>query len=384
MKTETVAGQPSWRIENDTVSASVTHLGGMIAPVEFQSDPARPVSPYYVSPWQGETPPPEEPVLAPLRGDFFCLPFGAESTVNGRRYVTHGDTATRQWELVEDESGKTGETTTLTVRMRSAAPAGEVIKRISLRNGDPVVYNAHELTGFGVRAPLGHHATLAADPDAPLKITTSPIRFGMTAPGPEEPYGGGEYSALLPASEFSSLESVPTRWKNIPDTDCSIFPAREGFVDIMAVFQRHPESGEPTWVAAVSRNARFLWFSLKDPTVLPTTVLWMENLGRHQPPWNGRNRCIGLEDVCGYFAQGLAESVETNALSERGIPTVIELTPDRKREIRYIQGAAPIPEGFGSVASATFKDDRVVFSSPEGATVDVPVRWSYLFGEDPT
>ena len=57
----------------------------------------------------------------------------------------------------------------------------------------------------------------------------------------------------------------------------------------------------------------FLWFSLKDPAVLPMTMLWMENHGRHFPPWNGRNCCLGLEDLCGYFAGGYAPSVRAKA-----------------------------------------------------------------------
>lgn len=227
---------------------------------------------------------------------------------------------------------------------------------------------------------MGHHATLAADPGEPMNISTSAIAYAQTAPAPAEPYSGGEYYALLPVTEFSRLDAVPTRWKIPSETDCSVFPNRTGFVDIAAVFQQTPrDENVPTWVAAVHRNKRYLWFSLKDPRVLPATVIWMENCGRHQPPWNGRNRCIGLEDVCAYFANGVGESVTPNALNDRGIPTAVALGPDVPTEIRYIQGAVPVPRGFERVEEVRFSDRAAVFLSTGGASVEVPVRARFLF-----
>ena len=79
VKSEIMASQPCWLIENGTVRLAITQLGAHMAPVTFCLDSNRPIQPYYISPWQDEKPLIEEPVLVPLRGDFFCLPFGSNS-----------------------------------------------------------------------------------------------------------------------------------------------------------------------------------------------------------------------------------------------------------------------------------------------------------------
>jgi hypothetical protein len=75
----------------------------------------------------------------------------------------------------------------------------------------------------------------------------------------------------------------------------------------------------PAWVAATNAEAGYVWFSLKDPAVLRTTVFWIENHGRHGHPWNGRNNCLGLEDVTAHFADGLAASTRDNVLTKEGV-----------------------------------------------------------------
>src|SRR5437763_1408689 len=69
--------QPSLILSTPQVELAVTKLGGQLSPVTFYRDSSKPVQPYYISPWQDE---PAKampvPVLVPLRGDFFCMPFG--------------------------------------------------------------------------------------------------------------------------------------------------------------------------------------------------------------------------------------------------------------------------------------------------------------------
>ena len=90
-KTRTVAAQPSWILATPQVEVALTQLGGHMAPVTFYRDSAQPVQPYHISPWQGEKHAYPVPVLVPLRGDFFCLPFGGNSdTVNGQKHPPHG------------------------------------------------------------------------------------------------------------------------------------------------------------------------------------------------------------------------------------------------------------------------------------------------------
>jgi len=127
---------------------------------------------------------------------------------------------------------------------------------------------------------------------------------------------------------------------------------------------------------------RSLWFALRDAAQLPQTTFWMSNGGRHAAPWNGINRCLGVEDGCAYFTFGLTRSAKRNELNKAGIPTTLTLRPDRPTRINHIQGMARIPNGFDRVKSAAFAPDAVLFTSWSGKKAEAPVRWSFLQAGD--
>ena len=376
LSTDTIASAPCWILRNDTVEVAVTHTGGHMAPVTFDRRSARPIRPYYINPWHGEELPIDEPVLPTLRGDFFCLPFGANAEPWRReRHVLHGEPATRPWKLVE--SGRAGPITSLTLTMATKARPGVVTKRLYLADGHNVVYLSHVLTGFSGAMPLGHHATLAV-PDSPggLRIATSRIRFGMTPPEPIDDPTIGHYQSFRPGRRFKGLSRVPLKWIDDRWADATAYPAREGFTDFLALF--NAAGPTPAWTTAVNTVGRYLWFSLKDPAVLPTTAVWASNKGRHSLPWCGRNRCLGLEDVCGYFAEGLAPSLRRNILRDAGIHTAVKLSKRRPTVVNYIQGAVPVPRGFDRVRNARFAPGSVTFRSYSNETVTVPVDHAFL------
>lgn len=378
-------GQSSFLFANDTVELSVTELGGMTAPVTFTLDRGERVSPYYINPWQsdpdeGGAAAAEVPVLRPLRGDFFCLPFGADNSFDGEDHPPHGESASARW--TAGALTQSGELTTFSASLEYTACPGRVEKELMLRSGECTLYSAHTLTGFSGAYPLGHHATLSGDRGT-LSLSVKPFDLGRTSSGLPWYHAGGEYYALRPESRFNSLEEVPTIWRDEPTTDCSRFPNREGFVDIMAVYRRASAEAAPedrlSWTAAVNSREGWVWFSLKDAALLPATVFWMENRGRHQPPWNGRNRCIGLEDVCSCFADGRRRSIGPNPIAEAGIPTAVELSPQSPRVVRYIQAMAAVPDGFDTVAELIPRRSGVALVSRSGKKVEVPVGWEFLY-----
>ena len=85
-KIKTIASQPSWVIRNDSVELAITQLGGHLAPVTFFSGSGKEIQPYWIAPWANEKKkfPAEAAVLKPLRGDFFCMPFGANADDKAR------------------------------------------------------------------------------------------------------------------------------------------------------------------------------------------------------------------------------------------------------------------------------------------------------------
>ncbi len=381
-----VHAQPSYVLANDDIELAVTRLGGHMAPVTFARKSERPIQPYYVSPWQEEQladlP---AAVLVPLRGDFFCMPFGGNAdAVAGQLHPPHGESATAAWSLAGrrmDDDGTVGFTLTLDTRIRR----GRITKDLFLVPGQPVVYSRHRIEGFAGPTPLGHHATLAMPRgEGGLAVSVSPFRIGMTNPGVFSDPASREYQALATGGTFSDLSIVPSLFKEPEHVDCSRFPVRKGFTDLLAVVPDIERlAGRPAWTAAVDTTAGWVWFSIRDPSVLPLTVFWIENGGRRGRPWNGRNSCLGLEDVCGFFADGLAASVSPNLLTKQGVPTAMELSAERPTEIRYAQGAVRVPPGFDRVARIDFEPGRMRLVAAAGPTVDVPIRHEFVLGSHP-
>ena len=375
-----VHSQPSAILATKDVEVAVTTRGGHMAPVTFFRSSDRPVQPYSVSPWQDEAPlPMPAPVLVTLRGDFFCMPFGGNSAeVAGEKHPPHGEIVGELWEVVGTKQA--GDVSTLTMEIDTKVRKGRVIKELSLVDGQNAVYSRHTIEGFAGRAPLGHHATLAMpEKEGAVRIATSPIRFGMTCPGVFSDPKQREYQALLPGAKWTDLAKVPVAWKGAADADLTRLPGRYGYADLVQLVNESSEkTGGPAWTTATLPADGYLWFALKDPAVLTTTVFWMENHGRHGHPWNGRNNCLGIEDATAFFADGLAASVSDNLLSKEGIATAVTLTADKPTTVNYIQGVVRIPEGFENVKTLEFAPGEVTFVSTTGKRVTAPVRHEFL------
>jgi hypothetical protein len=367
-----VNSQPSWVIENDVVELAVTETGGHMAPVRFHRKSAKPVQPYYISPWQTERLKIDEPVLVPLRGDFFCLPFGGGKEPDGREHPAHGETASSRWNF--GALARKAGVTTLTLTMETKVRPGKVIKRLMLVDGHNAVYSQHSIEGFaGVSTP-GHHATLRLpETDGALRLATSPFAYGTTHPAAFADGAKGDYQSLAIGARVQDLRKVALRFKDARGpADMTSLPARTGYVDIMAIYKQ--PSLEPGWTAAVNQQEGYVWFSLKDSAVFPGTVIWLENRGRHGSPWNGRNRCLGLEDVCWYFEQ----SYEPNPVLSMGIPTAMNIKGTWPVTINYIQGAVPVPADFDIVRTLEFDPGTITLVASSGKRVRVSVQHEFL------
>ena len=372
-KTRTIHSQPSAILSTKEVEVAVTKLGGNMAPVTFFRDSVKPVQPYHISPWQDEKPVKmPAPVLVTLRGDFFCVPFGGNSdAVGGEKHPPHGEIVGDPWKVVGTK--KEGDVTTLTMAIDTKISKGHVTKELSLVDGQNVVYSRNTIEGFAGRAPLGHHATLAMpEKEGAVRIATSAIRFGMTCPSLFSDPKSREYQALLPGAKWNDLAKVPVAWKDAPDADLTSLPGRYGYADLVQLVN---EPVGPAWTTATFTEAGYMWFSLKDPAVLKTTVFWMEN---HGHPWNGRNNCLGLEDVTAFFADGLSASIKDNLLTKEGLDTALELSADKPTSVNYIQGVVKVPEGFDVVKAVEFKPGEVVFTSASGKTATAAVRHEFI------
>jgi hypothetical protein len=373
-----VYGQPSWRLASGEVEAFVTELGGHLGPVTFERK-GRKIRPYSVAPWAEEAASPGlPPVLHILRGDFFCMPFGGNATpFRGEKHPPHGETANSRWrfESLEKRQDRTG----LHLSLRTKARPGRVDKRIFLVEGHNNLYCHHLVSGMSGPMNIGHHAMLKF-PDEPGSglVSTSSFVFGQVLPGPFESAEQGGYSSLKPGAEFNSLESVPMA--NGEKADLSRFPARRGFEDLVMVVSDDKTS--LAWTAVTFPKQRFVWFALKDPSVLRETVLWLSNRGRHYPPWSGRHvGVMGLEEVTAFFHLGLAESSRPNSISDRGYPTSLRLDTRKPLVVNYIMGVAKIPAGFDRVASieALPGHQAIALHSASGKQAEARVDLEFIF-----
>ncbi len=378
---QTIHSQPSFTLQNDQVDLAVTRLGGHMAPVTFYRGGEAPVQPYYISPWQDENLPSfPAPILVPLRGDFFCLPFGGNGAkFNAEKHPPHGEISGSNWTFISKETA--AGVTTLTMTISPTVRPGKVTKKLSIIDGQNVVYSQNLIEGFAGNYPLGHHATLALpEKEGSVRIAVSPFRFGMIPPGYFSDPTGGEYQSFQPGQKFTDLAKVPMAWKGMADADGSSVPARLGFADLFQLVSERGEKlgGNPAWITATNTDARYVWFALKDPAILNSTVFWFENHGRHASPWKGRNRCIGLEDVTGCFADGLAASNAPNALTAEGVLTTVELRTDKPTSVNYIQGVAKVPANFQNVKTVEFAPGQITLVSTTGQRVTVPVRHEFI------
>lgn len=375
MKTTLVSGQPSWKFASDKVDAAITRMGGHLAPVSFHLG-RRVIQPFSVAPWATEklakgTP----PLLHSLRGDFFCAPFGGNETpYRSEKHPPHGEAANARWQFTALDETSRG--TTLHLSLKTRIRRGLIRKSIGLRHGHTALYCQHTLSGFSGPMNFGHHAMLRF-PDQPESghLSTSPIQFGQVLPTRFEDPAQGGYSSLQPGAVFRRLDRVPSIFGGA--VNVSRYPARRGFEDLLMVV--HAARGDLAWTAVAFPDEGYVWFSLKDPSVLQSTVLWISNGGRHYPPWNGRHvNVMGLEDVTSYFHCGLAESARKNPVNRRGYATALQLDPATPLVVNYIMGVAAIPRGFDRVQSIQPARGGITITSASGRSVRARVDVGFL------
>ncbi len=363
MEPSVIFGQPSISLETEEVRLAVALKGGHLGPVEFRFG-AESFKPLHVGPWVEEGLTDIPPILEVLRGDFFCMPFGANANPYGSEcYPVHGETANATWTLIGQEPAQ------LRFKLNTLVRPTTVVKEISCRPGQHAIYQRHEVIGEGPMS-FGHHAMLTFPEGVEGRISTSTFVYGQVYPFSFEVPAEGGYTSLQQGAHFSSLEEVPLATGGT--TDLTRYPAREGFEDLVQVFADHRES--LAWTACVFSNG-YLWISLRNSRTLTGTVMWHSNGGRHYHPWNGRHRrVIGLEDVTSFFHTGLAESAVPNEANNSGLVTCLDLPLD----IRTIMAAAQVPPGFDVVESVARTRTGVRLLSRSAITLDVQVDLDFL------
>ena len=358
----------SYPLANDLITLEVAETGAMLGGVTFDLGGRR-IAPMHTAPWADEELPDDvPPMLRTLRGDFLAAPFGENDLLEDEKWA-HGATANGRWLEIGRDDGR------LELELDGAVLGARVRATVEVRPGQPVVYQRHVFEGGRGRLPLGHHAMLGAR--SALRLSFAPWRWAGTPPSAIEVPPQGR-SALHYPQRIKDLEHAEV--VDGGSTDLTRFPVLENAEDLWMLAS--DEGVRLGWTAATCEAEGWVWFSLKDPRVLPSTVVWMSNGGRDYPPFSGRHRrVVGLEEVCANFHLGHRASLEGGAPGRAGIPTALELTRERPLVVAYLFGVAALPPGFGSVRELQADNGEIRMQDGAGHEVHVACDPSYVLAD---
>ena len=122
----------------------------------------------------------------------------------------------------------------------------------------------------------------------------------------------------------------------------------------------------------VMRNAEDdMLLVLKDPLMMPVTMLWLSNGARDFPPWNSRHTgVLGIEDGRAMGGQGLAASCAENVLTSMDVPTTLPL--GELHTIRHAMVSLPRPPGWSALSAVTLSGGTLTLREASGAEISVP------------
>lgn len=323
----------SFRVSRGGVAAQVDGFGCMVTPSFTLNGGV--VSPMYVAPWDGYT---GEPLLANLRGDFVCVPFGiapdsmADFPPGWRELepgITphpHGYAANSVWatERVDQSSAEL-------VLEYPPEDVVEVVRRTVTCEEQSVVIEDQITVRRDVALPLGLH------PIFRLPHEAGGVRLDL--PGCEVlatlPVATDASSILRPMALFADARAAPLREGGAVDlTRLPLAQTTEELVLLCNV-------AEPR-VSIENEIEGYRVVLEWESEHLRHCLLWISNKGRSFPPWNGRNLCLGVEPVTSAFDLGPAVSAADNPLAVRGIPTAVPLAAGRTLSLRHSLRLEPL------------------------------------------
>lgn len=346
------------RISARGISLDFIPRGGVLDALSV-TDAGQVIAPLHRAPWAEEEVAPDAPPHQRwLAGDFLAAPMGASER------GLHGLPANGDWQVVPSAPG-----------LVRAVLSGEVlgatvVKELSVADGHPFVYQRHLFIGGQGALPVANHAMVAVPNGA--KLSFSRKRWWETLAEPLETTRGrsrlayprrAEDAAEFPAAEGGSVNLHRYPWG----------AAHEDFVAGIE------DPASPLgWTAVVRPQEGDLYLSLRNPALLPMTMLWHSNGGRDYPPWAGRHRgCLGVEEGAALPMLGLSSRETPDPLTAAGQPGLVRLDPEGTVEVRHIIGCIAWPEG-QSVAAVMLDGDTLTVTGDWGAERKVPVRGSWL------
>ncbi|MFC3073515.1 hypothetical protein [Shinella pollutisoli] len=338
---------------------------GNIARLRFRWA-GRAIEPLYAAPWRDEAEAQHDPDLSPaerrLAGDFFCAPFGAAVDPG---VPAHGWTANSPWRLREHRPGH------MRLALERAVSGARITKSLALAGDAPLLYQEHRIDGGDGILPVSHHPMLHLSGRG--RFFTSKKRAVLT---PDEVFQPGRSRLAYPA-RASELTRVPgADGAPVDLTHWPIGTRNEDFVTLVEA-----PGAALGWSAVIREEEDDIVFFLKDPGVLPVTMLWFSNGGRDHAPWSGRVLGVtGVEDGCCAGPAGEAAARRENPVSAEGVATGLPLAEGRSHVVRHVTGAVPRPAGWTTIADIAVAGDRLTILDGAGRQMLLPWRRDFLKG----
>ena len=344
---------------------------GQLARIEIERE-GRIVAPFHRAPWVDQDEPVEgterAPHLARLSGDFFCAPFGLSDVEPS---PPHGWTANAPWS--PDGANPFAGGVTARFTLSRTVMGARVVKELTVRDGHPFVYQRHLFEGGDGDVPVASHAMVSLPEGG--RVSFSPKRWAETLDTPLEPDPTRGRSVLSYPTRSEDLTALAKADGGV--ADLTTYPLEEGHEDFATLVEA--EGSVLGWTAVARPSSGDLALALKNPAVLPVTMLWYSNGGRFYPPWNGRHRhVLGVEDGRSFSGFGHRASISPNRFNTAGIPTALRLDRDGVVEVRHVIGATPTPSGFSTVRDMRIKGSFVEVEDIDGTLLLLPFDGAFL------
>lgn len=311
---------------------TVQRYGAMVGPLTFVLPNGRLVSPLFLAPWVADDPANIHPgVIAHLRGEWPCVPFGVKPTTKGftTRWaetidavsdsgVLHGYGSNAEWQFTQASESM--------LELRCTYPESDDVISLTRRirivpDAAAVEFSLHVRVRRPTRIPIGLHFTFGAP--SPTVIRPGKFTAGWTYPGPT-----GAAQAFAHDRIFSNLERVPAA-VGTAKLNAERFPFELPNEDLM---QLNGIDGTcELEFPSEGYRVQLSW----NRGHFPSLLLWLSNRAYVDTPLSGRTVALGVEPICSAFGMGKAVSAAGNPISLSGVDTVIAIDPDHPFDTQY-------------------------------------------------
>jgi len=321
-------------------------------------DGERRISPLATAPWVAHAgadfPDDLAPVERNLSGDFFCAPFGASDVEDA---PPHGWSANSSWTVTADTGSR------IEAELDRPVMGAKIRKALDLSPDAPLLFQEHWIEDGKGALTVAHHPMVRLVGGG--RFTCSEKRVAVTHEAPLEP----GRARLAPGVLARDIARMPGAVGGFVDlTQLPIANAHEDFVTLVEA-----EGQTIGWSAVLREDEDDIVFFVKDPSVLPITMLWHSNGGRDYPPWNGTHRgVLGVEDGCAAGANGHRTALAPNPVSALGVPTSLPLGAGVTHRIAHVTGAIARPTEWSRVTDIRLSGDYLILTGDKGEARRLP------------